>query len=780
MPYKQPPPDILAAADAPQTPLAIIAPARDRLLFVEYEPQVPIEILARPFHKLAGIRIDPGLNGRRRMVRFTGLELMNLEDRKTFRIELPDHGTLGRMPFWAPDGSNIFFTLDTDEGIQLWAIDPQAAQAERVGDFTLNDTLVPISFNFHQQPFAWLPNGNLIARLVSRDGEVSEPLLVPDGPRVDETSGKHSQMATYQDLLSTELDEELFEHFATSQLAIVEVKSGRTSAVGKHGLYADIDVSPSGTHLLVTELHRPFSFRVPYSYFTRTVDVWDTSGEVVSRIADLGVSDEVPRQGVPTGPRGVEWQQNRPSSAIWAEALDGGDPKAEVEHRDRVMRLDASKEEAAHHVLDIKHRIMGWNWLETENEGLYTEWDRDRRWRTTHYIDLTAPEKSRPIIDISVNERYGDPGRPVSRVLPDGTRFVVQDGSRIFLMGQGQTPERARPFLRRLDLLTLEVDELFRCDEGSYESFWDFASPKRERILTRRESPSEPPNYFLIDLDSGEREQLTDLPDPHPDFTGVTKQIIRYTRADGVELSAMLYLPPGHEPADGPLPVLIWAYPLDFSDPSTAGQVTGSDRNFTRLSGSSPLWLLMRGWAVLMDAKMPIIGDPETMNDTYIEQIVDSAKAAIDALAELGVADPKRVAVGGHSYGAFMTANLLAHTDLFAAGVARSGAYNRSLTPFGFQTERRSYWEAPAIYQRVSPYNYANQIQSPLLLIHGEEDNNTGTFPIQSERLFQAIQGNGGTARLVILPLESHGYLARESNLHVLAETIEWLERFVK
>lgn len=778
--YKLPPDDILAAADAPPTPFALLSPSRDRILFVEYQMHVPIEILARPFHKLAGARIDPALKGRQRLIRFTGFDIYALDRGENIRVELPEDRTLARFPSWAPDGSRFAFTADTDAGIELWVGEPETGRTERVGKILINDSLVPMQF-FQRipQPFDWLPSGSLVARLVAQQGEAPRPPAVPDGPRVEETAGKRSQMATFQDLLTTRLDEELFEYFATSQLAVVDPITGETTFVGNPGIYAEVEPSPSGEFLLVTELHGPFSYRVPYQYFSRTLAVWDLSGRAVARIANLPVADEVPRQGVPTGPRNPEWQQNRPSTVVWAEALDGGDPTLEAEFRDRVMRWHIPSGDAEQ-AFEVKHRLVALQWLESEDEGLYTERDRDRRWRTTYHIDFTSPDKRRPIIDISVNERYADPGWPVTWLRADGARLVVQDGSRIYLAGQGQTPERARPFLRTLDLFTLEVEEVFHCADDCYESSAGFASLQRDRILTRRESPTDPPNYFLVGVPSGGRMQITEFPDPHPQVTGVKKQMVRYKRGDGVDLSAMLYLPPGYDPQrDGRLPVLIWAYPLDYSDPQTAGQVTGTDMAFTRPSGASPLWMLMRGWAVLMDANMPIIGDPETMNDTYIEQVVDSAKAAVDVLVEMGVGDPARFAVSGHSYGGFMTANLLAHTDLFAAGIARSAAYNRSLTPFGFQTERRSYWEVSHIYQRVSPFNYAHQIAAPLLLIHGAEDNNSGTFPIQSERLFQAIQGNGGTARLVILPHESHAYLARESILHVIAETVEWLEAHV-
>jgi dipeptidyl aminopeptidase/acylaminoacyl peptidase len=356
----------------------------------------------------------------------------------------------------------------------------------------------------------------------------------------------------------------------------------------------------------------------------------------------------------------------------------------------------------------------------------------------------------------------------------------LQDGHQIYLRGQGASPEGDRPFLDRLDLTDLSTRRLWRSPADALEQVLGFAGDDRGSVLMWHESRSDPPNLVVTRLDGAESVQLTSWPDPHPQLTGMDKRLLSYDRGDGVQLTGMLHLPPGYDPQrDGPLPVVIWAYPLDYGDPATAGQVRGSTERFTRLVASDPIWFVLRGYAVLQGATMPVIGDPETMNDSYVEQIAAAAAAHIRALAELGIADPRRVAVGGHSYGAFMTANLLAHTDLFAAGIARSGAYNRSLTPFGFQTERRNFWEATPVYDRVSAFRYADKITAPLLLIHGERDANSGTFPIQSERLFQAIQGTGGTARLVILPYENHGYVARESVLHMLAEQLDWLERWV-
>jgi dipeptidyl aminopeptidase/acylaminoacyl peptidase len=589
-------------------------------------------------------------------------------------------------------------------------------------------------------------------------------------------------MATFQDLLTSQADEDRFEELATTVPVRVDPVTGAANPLGSPGLYQYVGESPDAQYLLVYRLQRPFSFRVPAGYFARQVEVRTASGDPVAVIADLPVSDEVPRMGVPTGPRQVAWAERAPATLIWTEALDGGDPMEPAQHRDALMRATAPFSAPPELIFKLTHRCVGWSSLERPGSLLLTERDRDRRWLTTWLADVEDPGRNKVIFDLSEDDAYADPGSPMLRLHPDGTRTIRQDGDAIFLRGAGATAEGERPFLDRHNLVTGEVTRLFHSPPDAYESVLCLTGQAGEEAVIWHQSPAEPPNLRVAAMgsaDAGHR-QITAFPDPHPQLTGMRKRLIRTDRGDGVMLSGMLHTPPGYDPEEhGPLPLIIWAYPYDFGDASTAGQVRGSTSRFTRLAGSNPAWFVHRGYAVLADATMPVIGDPETKNDNYIEQICTAAAAHVKSLTEAGIADPAKVAVAGHSYGAFMTANLLAHTDMFAAGIARSGAYNRTLTPFGFQTERRSFWEVPAVYDRVSAFRYADQISSPILLVHGADDSNSGTFPVQSERLFQAIQGNGGTARLVILPLEDHGYTARESVLHVLAEQFDWLDRWL-
>jgi dipeptidyl aminopeptidase/acylaminoacyl peptidase len=774
-PYKRPPAEIAAILDAPPPPRVVPSPARDAVLLVDHRAHPSIEELAEPVLRLAGVRINPRLGATQRLRAATGLTIQPLDGAPARRIDVPQGASI-EWTVWSNDGKRVAFTRDVQDGVELWVADAATGRARAIAGVRINDVLA------EGRPFAWLSdNRHMLVRTVPPDhGPAPAAPRAPTGPNVQETSGRHSQMPTFPDLIASPHDEDLFEHFATSQLARVDANTGEIERIGAPALITDADASPDEDYLLVATVRRPFSYRVPYRYFTRRTEVWDPAGRRVATVADLPISDEVPRQGVPTGPRDIAWQPLHGARVLWTEALDGGDPRAKVPHRDKLMALAAPFTASPGAIMKVQQRLTDLDWLTAQNQALVTEYDRDRRWRTISLVDLAKPESSRKVLfDLSINDAYGDPGRPMTARRPDGVTTILQDGDALYLIGQGASREGARPFIDRLDLGTGRKDRLFRCAEHVYERPLGFVGDSRRTIFIDGESKTEPPNVFTVDLSSGKRTKLTDYRDPAPRLSAARKELITYRRADGLPLSGTLYLPADYQEGTR-LPLIIWAYPLEYSDPGTAGQVRTSPDSFPRVIGPSELFFVLDGYALLDNATMPIVGDPETMNDTFIEQIADSARAAIDTLDEKGVIDPKRVGVAGHSYGAFMTANLLAHTDVFAAGIARSGAYNRSLTPFGFQRERRSYWEATDLYTKVSPFAHAHKINEPILLIHGEADNNTGTFPIQSERLFQAIQGNGGTARLVMLPHESHGYLARESVHHVAAEMLEWADRYVK
>ena len=769
--YKQPPADVTSIVLAKPTPAVSINPVRDAIMLTDYNPNPGIATLAQPFLKLAGIRINPELNSRQRITEFTGVSIERFLESKTVKIEMPATGRLAGVPQWSPDGNRIAFAVDAADHVQLWTADTRTGKSARLGTFAVNDVL--------GSPFQWLEDSeHLLVRMIPAGrGAAPSANPLPTGPVIEETAGKLSQVMTFQDLLRNENDEKLFEYYATSQLALVNAATGKAQMLGTPALYMAAFWSPDENYLLVTTLRRPFSYRVTFGNFSKKTEIWDKNGKIVRIVAEFPVTDEIPRQGVVTGPREFVWQPLHNARLLWTEALDGGDPKRKADFRDKLMLLDAPFTAPPKEVLKTKFRYAGFEWLATKDHAMLAEYDRDRRWTTTYRLDLNSPAAKDTFFDLSVNDDYGNPGQPVYERLPNGDYVVAQDGDWIYFDNEGASPEGEFPHLDRMDLKTKQKEVLYKCPTNAFEEFIAFVGKERSRVINRYQSSKEVPNLFLVNLKNSERKALTAFKDPAPQLTGIEKRLVKYTRKDGVPLSGTLYLPTTYKKGER-LPLFIWAYPLEYSDASTAGQVRGSDNTFTFYRNDSPLFFVTQGYAVLMDATIPIVGDPETMNNTFVEQATSSGRAAIDYLDSLGIIDRNRVGVGGHSYGAFMTANLLAHSDDYAYGIARSGAYNRTLTPFGFQSERRSFWEAKDIYMNVSPFTHAHKINEPILLIHGEADNNPGTHTMQTERLFQAIKGNGGTARLVLLPHESHGYRARESVLHVLAEMFEWAAKY--
>jgi len=765
--YRKAPEAVRAILDAPATPQMVLNPGRTHGLLVQSRRYPPIAELAQPMLRLAGLRINPANNAPHRGMSFYSMSLVKLDTGAKTELKLPPNARLS-VPRWSPDGASFAFLNTTDTTVELWT-GRATGEIRKLEGLKINNAI--------GEAFQWLPDSRSLLVQVVPAGRGAAPKddPVPAGPNVQETAGKAGPARTYQDLLTSPHEERLFEYHATSQLAVIDTAGSARRNIGKPAIYISSDAAPDGKHLLVSHVHRPFSYLLPFSAFPREVEVWDMAGSLVRKMASNPLQDRVPIEGVPVGPRQHRWHPLEPATLLWTEAMDGGNPKEKVPHRDRIMTQAAPFTAEPAELHRTEHRAMGVGWL--ENGGAFiSDYDRNRRWSRTVLVAKGAPVKE--IWSRNVQDRYKDPGNPVTKATAAGHRVILQTGEGIYLEGNGASPEGDRPFLDRFDLRTGKSERLFYCDTESYEAPVDVLDKEAKRILTRRESPTEPPNYYIRSAGAAPLA-LTSHKDPAPQLRRVTKQLVTYKREDGVPLSFTLYLPPDYKPGT-PLPTVVWAYPREYNDPETAGQISGSTKRFTAITGTSHLYFLLNGYAILDGAAMPVVGTPETMNNTYLEQVVSSAKAAIQKAAEMGVTDPKRVGVGGHSYGGFMTANLLAHSDLFRAGIARSGAYNRTLTPFGFQSEWRTIWEAPDTYLRMSPFLHAHKIKEPVLFLHGEADNNSGTFPIQSDRMYQAVRGNGGTARLVFLPHESHGYEGRESVEHVIVEMLDWFDKHVK
>ncbi len=771
--------------NAPAIPTTSVSPTHDKILLSEPLRYPPIAELSQPMLRIAGLRINPNTNGLHRQAYSLKFTLKNVSDGREMPVEFPAGAKLFGTQ-WAPDGKHVAVVNITAAGNQLWVIDTATGKANLIKGVMLNTTLGGIG---------WEDDHTISAMLVSskRGPAPAYEHLTPTEPSIQETSGKTSAIVTYEDLLKNPNDERLFEYYCTSQIALIDL-SGKIREIGGPAINDNADFSPDGKYVLVQRVERPFSYQYTYQRFPRKVEVWDMSGKLVSTVASTPLQDNLPNGAVPTGPRSVGWIPVEPATLIWAEALDGGDPRQKVTPRDHLMTFAAPFAGSGKELLRVEQRFQG-RVTFGEKDGLmmFSDTNRDTQHRRVFVADYRNPSSVKVISDLNTRDRYNELGQPLMTNRRAGG-VIRQDGDDIFLTGNGASPDGDRPFLRKMNLKTGQITEIFRSGKDKYESFVALldkpsglmtSNAGLYEFITRRESLTDPPNLVLHSQSGnlaetmGTEKSLTAFKDPSPQLRGITKQLVKYKRADGVDLSFTLYLPPGYKKGT-PLPAVVWAYPLEFTDNSTAGQVSGSTNRFTQIGGYSELFFALEGYAVLADATMPIVGDPLTVNDTFIKQIVDSAQAAIDKGVEMGVVDRDRVGVGGHSYGAFMTANLLAHSRMFRAGIARSGAYNRTLTPFGFQSERRNFWEAPKVYEDLSPFYYADKIKDPLLMTHGEEDDNTGTFPIQSERLFAAINGLGGTARLVMLPHEAHGYRAQETTQHVLYEMITWFDKYVK
>jgi len=785
--YLQPSAEIRTVLDAPSLPAVMLSPDQRTVALVENRRNLPIAELARPVLRLAGRRIDPGASGPQRVQEIEALTLRHVPaadgvgavtagDR---RVTLPAGGGFHQLR-WSPDGKRFLLNRRTARSTELWVGETATGALRVVPGLRLNAVL--------SNDESWRGASELLVLAVPQQRGAAPVFSVPSGPTIQESMGRVSPERTQQDLLQNSQDEALFVHHATSVLRSVQLDGGVSREISEPGLYAELQALGPGGAVLTERLVSPFSYQVGWSDFARQVEVHNAEGRVQRDLGRIALRQGVPVVGVITGPRNFWASPHADAAVYWVEALDGGDPQTRATHRDRVLRLDPPYNGTAREVHRSTGRLMALNFLETPGRATVADFDRSRLWRTVDLVALDGSAPPRRLQDRSARDRYGDPGTPLQRTLPNG-RVVhrvdklnsansANSSDILWLVGDGANPQGELPFLDMLNLADGKTTRRFQSSATHYERPYSVLADGR--LLASRESPAEPPNLVLRSADNlAQIKPLTQNVDPVPQLRNLQRKLVKFKRSDGVEMSFWQVLPPDYKVGER-RPTFVWAYPLEFTDAGTAGQVSGSANRYSRITGSNPMLLALDGFVVLMDATMPVVGDPKTVNDSFVEQITANARAIIEQAGTLGASDPQHMVVGGHSYGAFMTANLLAHTDLFKAGIARSGAYNRSLTPFGFQSERRTYWEAQDVYLKLSPFNYADKLKEPLLLIHGDSDDNPGTFPIQTQRLYQALAGTGGSVRYVSLPFESHGYAARESVGHTLREMSDWMKRHTR
>lgn len=775
--YQLPPDEIVRIVDAPVTPLISVSPDKATIALVERAPIITINELSADELRLGGLRINPANNGPSRQTFNKSFRLVNIDGTNSREVSgLPAVSCLS-FPEWSPDGKKFTFTNTSETGIELWICDVSELNVLKVAD--------DINMVFRNM-ISWISDnsGIVFCAVDPERGPKPAKNPVPSGPVVQENLGRAGEARTYQDLLQNPDDETIFEYYTKSQLMLWD--GNQLRKLGKPAIITSVNPSPDGNFLLVTIVERPFSYMVPYYNFPSITQIWDMQGNVISTLYEKSLVENEPRgyDMVLPGPRFYSWRSDTPATVFWVEALDDGDFNKKMEYHDQVYFLEAPFTGNPVKLVSTSLRFSGIEWGRNDF-AIISESSSRTRIRITSSFDPGNPMSAKTKLhELNRDDRYNDPGRFLTDLNSYGKQILLfaDRGKSLILYGNGASPEGDQPFIDKYNILTGKTTRLWRSKAPYYETISEMIDITKGFALTNRQSVTDVPNYFIRNLKTEKILQVTNFENPYPQLVGVHKELVRYKRNDGLDLSFTLYLPKGYEIGkDKPLPTLLWAYPREYNDPSAAGQVSGTPYSFTRISPSSALVYVTQGYAILMDASFPIVGaENQEPNDTFVDQLVANAEAAIDKAVEMGITDRKRVAVSGHSYGAFMTANLLSHSRLFAAGIAESGAYNRTLTPFGFQNERRSYWEAPDIYNRMSPFMNADKVKDPVLLIHGLADNNSGTFPIQSERYFAALKGFGATTRLVMLPYESHGYAARESILHKHWEVLSWMDKYVK
>ena len=789
--YQKPPAAIEQLLDAPAVPLVRVSPDRTMLLIEQPASFPTIKEVAQPRYRLAGLRFNPRSGGPSAETYSVALSLQALNAGAAKSVQgLPAKLKVTNAS-WSPDSRHVEFLQSAEgvsaagSGLEVWVIDVAAAHAHRLG-------LVHANAVLGRNPCAWMPDSSAVVCKVIAAGRGAAPKEneVPTGPNVSENLGKVSPAPTYEDMLRTPEDENIFEFYAGSQLAVLPLQ-GTARMLPVKGLLDSVSVSPDGRFALVDELHRPFSYTFPSERFPRKTEVVTIRTGAVKVLSDRPAVDNLPisRDAVQAGPRDYQWRSDVPAAVVWVTAADGGLPNLQNKIWDKVMELPAPFEAEPKTIYEAGMRVArgggpgGARGIEWGDAHLAVVTEARFSDRKTEMVAFDPDGSRRTVLYTgSSQDRYRNPGRPMT--VPNAAGHPVlqmtPDGKGIYFVSAGASPQGDKPFVAEMPVEGGKEKILVRSADPFYDD--PVALLPGEKLLVRRESQTQSPNMFTEPLSGGQAVQVTRFASPFAGINMPTRQLLKYKRADGLDLTATLWLPAGYDKSQGPLPTLVEAYPAEFKTRSAASQVAGSNNRFPNFGwGGSAVYFAQAGYAVMENAAIPIIGEGDQQpNDTYVQQLVDGAKAAVDYGVSLGVVDAKRVGVMGHSYGAFMTANLLAHTNIFRAGIARSGAYNRSLTPYGFQNEERTYWQDPKVYFEMSPFSYADKIKTPLLMIHGEADDNTGTYPIQSERFYAALKGQGATVRLVFLPLEAHHYSAHESVQHMLWEMTRWLDTYVK
>jgi dipeptidyl aminopeptidase/acylaminoacyl peptidase len=775
--YQTPKKSLLELIDVDVAP-SVLRNSEDKIMVFLYRSAYKkIEDLSQDELRLGGLRVDPLRHIGSRITYYNKVEVTKLNESKTAQnvIGLPENMKLSNFQF-SPDEKKIAMTNTTQEGVELWVLDIKTLFAKKIFEATVNATM--------GNAIKWINNKELIIKALPSELKalINTNTTLPMGPTVTENRGSKAQNRTYQDLLKNPNDVFNFKQLSQSVLLKVNI-NGEYSTWLPTRMYKNIQLSPNGAYVLIDFIKTPFSYIVPYSRFPTETHVYDVNANLIKVINDTPLLEELPKgfMSTTTAKRNFRWRSDKPSTLSYFIALDKGDPAFLADYRDALYQWEAPFTSPPSYLTKVKNRIRNVYWGNDETAIITDRWWNTRNTKSYIFNPSKPGVKARIINDRNYQDVYSDPGNFVQQKNKFNQSVLLIENNSVFTIGNGFSQNGQFPFLDKTNLSSGASKRVYQSPYlDKYENILDYDLRKNE-VLVRIESPNEYPNYYKKSLLSNKLDQLTFFKNPFKSLQNIKKEIINYKREDGLDLNGVLYVPDQNVTPQAKKPMILWAYPREYKDKSSASQKTNNPNRFTYPSWGSPIYWATQGYVVLDRAAFPIVGEGDkNPNDSFRPQLVANALAAINAVDALGYIDRDRVAVGGHSYGAFMVANLLSHSNLFAAGIARSGAYNRTLTPFGFQSEERSYWEAPNVYNTMSPFMHADKMKTPLLLIHGEADNNSGTYPMQSVRYFNALKGLGATTRLVMFPKESHGYRAKETILHLIWEQDRWLEKHVK
>lgn len=778
--YQKPPQEILDLVDVQRAPNVLLDENKEHMILLYRDAYKSIEELSQEELRLGGLRINPKTNIGSRVNYYNKVAIQNLKkgsDPIKQVMGMPANPKLTNFT-WSPDQKKLAMTNTVSSGVEVWVIDIPTAKATKLTDANVNANMGDV--------INWFEDGqSLLVKMVPKNKKdlINTKTAVPTGPTISVNDGKKAQNRTYQDLLKNKNDEHNFEQLVLSEIYKVSLDGSKMKWL-ETDIYRTINFSPDGNYVLISTVEKPFSYLVTYRRFPSKTTIYSKDGKKINTVLEVPLIEDLPKgfMAVRKGKRNFAWRNDKPATLVYTVALDDGDPQNKVAYRDEVFEMAAPFSGKSKSILKTINRMNRIEWGNDIVAIAHDYWWNTRNQKTYVFNPKDASQEPEIISDRNYQDIYSDPGNFVTERNKMGSSVLTLVNNKAFLIGEGYTEKGQFPFVDQMNLKDKTKKRIYQSNyTDKVENLQKF-DPKKNELLVRIESPKEYPNYYFRDLQNNGLKQITSFKNPFVSIQNVHKEVINYKRDDGLDLTGTLYLPVGYDKNNKEkLPMLMWAYPREYKDKASAGQSTQNPNKFTFPSYGSMVYWVTRGYVVLDNAAFPIVGEGnEQPNDSFRKQLVANAKAAIDAVDKMGYIDRKRVAVGGHSYGAFMVANLLSHSDLFAAGIARSGAYNRTLTPFGFQSEERNYWESPEVYNSMSPFMHADKMNQPLLLIHGEADNNSGTYPMQSERYFNALKGLGATARLVILPKESHGYRSKESIYHLLWEQDQWLEKHVK